>query len=124
MDWRAIFGGTAVLFAGFVAIRGWINSPIGQIAWDGQVWRWESQGYQTGVAEQSLFVIADFQSLLLLRLENQAHASLWLWAEQKALPARWRDLRRAVYSPHRVVNSSGSHGVKRAQHADAGNAQP
>ena len=114
----------ALVFAGVAAFRGWKNSPIGQLVWDGQLWRWESHGYQTGVAEQALFVIADFQSLLLLRLENQAHASLWLWAEQKAFPARWLDLRRAVYSPHRTMDLSRSHGVEYVQNAAGGKAQP
>ena len=96
----------SVLLAGVAAFAGWKNSPVGQLAWDGRVWRWESSGYQSGVAEQHLSVIADFQSLLLLRLENQAHARLWLWVERGTFPERWMDLRRAVYSPHRSNPSS------------------
>ncbi len=88
--------------AATAALRGWKNSPIGQLAWDGQFWRWESPGYQTGMAEQELVVLADFQRLLLIRLENQAHAQLWLWVERQAMPERWMDFRRAVYSPHRL----------------------
>ena len=102
VDWRICSGAVAVGVAGVAAYIGWMNSPVGQIAWDGQFWRWESPGYQTGVAQQQLSVIADFQHLLLLRIENQAHASLWLWVERKAFPARWLDLRRAVYSPKRL----------------------
>ena len=71
--------------------------------WDGQCWRWEGIGYLAGVAEQQLTVVVDFQNLLLLRLENPAHAHLWLWAERHVLPERWLDLRRAVYSPHKPV---------------------
>ena len=91
----------AVLVAGVAARTSWNNLPGGQLAWDGEVWRWESASYQTGIAELELSVIADFQRSLLLRLENHARASLWLWAEQSAMPDRWLDLRRAVYSPHK-----------------------
>ena len=93
-------------FAGLAAYIGWKNSPVGQLAWDGQFWRWEGPGYQVGVAEQKLSVVVDFQNLLLLRLENTAHAHLWLWAEQHVLPERWLDLRRAVYSPHKAVRQA------------------
>ena len=102
-EWRIALAAVFVLGAGFAAYRGWRNSPVGNLAWDGQSWRWESPNYQTGVAEQQLSVLADFQNVLLLRIENQAKASLWLWVERKAFPERWLDLRRAVYSPVRVV---------------------
>ncbi len=111
VDWRIYSGAAALGVAGVAATIGWVHSPVGQIAWDGQFWRWESPLYQTGVAQQELSVMADFQHLLLLRIENQAHASLWLWVERKAFPTRWLDLRRAVYSPKRlpgVAQSAGS----------------
>lgn len=92
----------SVLLAGFAARITWDNLPGGQLAWDGDAWHWESPGYQTGVGEHALSVIADFQQWLLLRLENQAGASLWLWVEKNAMPERWLDLRRAVYSPHKA----------------------
>lgn len=103
MDWRLFLAATVMILAGLAAYRGWKNSPVGQLAWDGQFWRWEGPGYQSGVAEQKLSVVVDFQILLLLRLENPAHAHLWLWAERHALPERWLDLRRAVYSPQKAV---------------------
>jgi toxin CptA len=106
MDWRLFLAVTAMTLAGLAAYMGWKNSPVGQLAWDGQFWRWEGPGYQTGVAEQKLSVVVDFQNLLLLRLENPAHAHLWLWAERHALPERWLDLRRAVYSPQKAVRQA------------------
>lgn len=93
--------GFSVLLAGLSVRTSWNNLPSGQLAWDGEAWRWESPGYQAGIAEHELSVIADVQHGLLLRLENRASASLWLWVEQSAMPERWLDLRRAVYSPHR-----------------------
>ena len=103
LDWRMAVAGFFVLLAGFAARKAWANPPQGQLAWDGASWRWEGPGYQTGVGEHALSVIVDLQQRLLLRLENQAGACLWLWVEHHAMPERWLDLRRAVYSPHRPV---------------------
>jgi toxin CptA len=111
LDWRTALAFVAVLLAGVAARISWINLPGGQLAWDGDVWCWESAGYQSGVAEQDLSVIADFQHALLLKVENQARASLWLWAEQNAMPERWLDLRRAVYSPHRSPAALPRHDI-------------
>lgn len=100
-DWRMVLTLAVVLGAGAAARSSWNNAAAGQLAWDGEAWRWESAGYQTGIAAHELSVIADFQGMLLLRLENRASARLWLWVERCALPERWLDLRRAVYSPHK-----------------------
>lgn len=104
-SWRLILGLLAVLGAGVAVRTGWNKTMGGQLSWSGEVWCWESATGQTGKSEHELSVIADFQSCLLLYLENQTRARLWLWVEQSALPERWLDLRRAVYSPHR---SSGA----------------
>jgi len=109
LDWRIALALVFVAGAGVAAYTGWRNAPAGQLAWDGEVWRWESPGYQAGVAEYSLSVLADFQNRLLLRLENQAHASLWLWMERRSMPERWLDLRRAVYSPHKAAAAPWPH---------------
>jgi toxin CptA len=106
LDWRMDLAVAAVVGAGVAARAGWNSAPAGQLAWDGEVWRWESLSYQTGIAEQELSVIADFQQLLLLRLENHAGAKLWLWVERRASPERWLDLRRAVYSPQKSSATS------------------
>lgn len=108
-DWRMLLAGFSVLLAGLAARITWNNLPAGQLAWDGDVWRWESVVYQTGAGEHALSVIADFQQRLLLRLENPDGASLWLWVEQNAMPERWMDLRRAVYSPHKSRASLSVH---------------
>ena len=100
--WHGPLALAAVVGAGVAALRGWKSLPLGQLAWDGAVWRWESLGYQAGAADYALSVVADFQHVLLLRLENQAHASLWLCAERAAFPQRWLDVRRAVYSPRQA----------------------
>jgi toxin CptA len=115
--WRLGAGLGAVLLAGMAAGIRWKNAPQGQLAWDGEAWRWESASYHSSLAAYELAVAADFQTCLLLRLENPAGASLWLWAEWSTLPARWLDLRRAVYSPRRSSNAAQAHDVLAAQPA-------
>ena len=105
-NWRTGLAVSSLMLAGLAARNSWRHLPSGQVAWDGEVWRWESPSYQTGSAEQTLGVIADLQHHLLVRLENHAGASLWLWLEKKTMPERWMDLRRAVYSPHRTLAAS------------------
>ena len=106
VDWRIGVAFSAAICAGVAAQIRWSHISGGQLAWSGDAWRWVSQAYQTGGIEHSLLVIADFQHVLLLRLENQTGASLWLWLERSAMPDRWLDLRRAVYSPHRSAAAS------------------
>ena len=97
-DWRIVSALAAVVAAGLAAWLGWRNAPVGQLHWDGQVWRWESPGYQAGTPVLALSVVLDLQRILLIRLDNHDHASMWLWAQRAAFPERWLDLRRAVYS--------------------------
>ena len=73
--WRQLTGIAAVICVGLVVYQGWKNSPVGQLAWDGQVWRWEGPGYQAGIAEYKLLRALDFQNVMLLRIENQAMPS-------------------------------------------------
>ena len=119
-DWRLLLASGSVLFSGLAARTAWNNLPGGQLAWDGNAWHRESTGYQTGAGEHSLSVIADFQQRLLLRLENQAGASLWLWVEKNAMPERWLVLRRAVYSPHKPRVSVATHDLAPAESSDSG----
>ena len=109
LDGRMAAAFVIILGAGVAAHRSWKNVPQGKLAWDGGIWCWESPSYQTGIAEQKLSVIVDFQHLLLLRIENQASASVWLWAEQKAMPERWLDLRRALFSPGKASGAPRPH---------------
>ena len=104
MAWPQAAGFVATLIAGLAGLQALRNSPQGHLAWDGEYWRWESVSYQAGHAEYEVTVKADFQHVLLLQVNNKAHARLWFWAERGAFPSRWMDLRRAVYSPHRGLH--------------------
>lgn len=90
-----------MLMAAWVMATGWQRAPVGRLQWDGQRWRWESVVYRSGAALEPPVVVLDIQFALLLRLDNQAGAVWWLWAERSASPTRWLDLRRAVYARHR-----------------------
>ncbi|RZL61272.1 MAG: hypothetical protein EOP81_17490 [Variovorax sp.] len=89
---------------GCVAIVGlfaWRSPPCfirQDLTFDGQHWTLGSntpaQGFQIAAVE----VAFDLQFLLLLRLSGPGRAVRWLWLSRRAMPSRWRDLRRAVYS--------------------------
>ena len=59
-------------------------------------------------------VVLDVQFAILLRLDNQAGAVWWLWAEKSALPSRWLDLRRAVHAKHKPATFQDSAAADRA----------
>lgn len=105
LSWKQGLGLALLATAGLAAWVGWRASAVGQVAWDGQQWRWQSRAYQAGSVDYDMSVAFDFQSLMLLRIHNPAHATLWLWADRGAFPQRWLDLRRAVYSPHRNLSA-------------------
>lgn len=98
VGWRLWGALAALMFAGLAAGWGWKNSPIGQLHWDGQVWQWEGQSGRSAETLLQLAVVLDFQRTMLLRLENQDQARLWLWASRDVMPEKWLDLRRAVHS--------------------------
>ena len=87
-----------LLVSGWTLTQGWLRSPAGRLAWDGQFWRWESENYQGSSVLQAPVVVIDVQFGMLLRLQNQAGASWWLWAEKVRRQTLWQDLRRAVHA--------------------------
>lgn len=97
-SWRVAAAGVLVIGVGYGAWSSWAKMTSGQLIWDGTVWFWEGVGYQSGRTPQTLEVVLDLQTALLLRLENQAGAALWLWAERSLMPERWLDLRRAAHA--------------------------
>jgi hypothetical protein len=85
----------ALIASGTFALRSWLRSPIGTLAWDGLGWTWSiERGAQPGIPKVAL----DAQRVILLRWLGGSGKPEWLWLEQASRPARWDDLRRAVYS--------------------------
>ena len=91
--WRQAAATLAVVAGGIHALVAWMHSATGDLHWDGA--GWSVPGAASG---GSLQVALDLQHLLLVRWVG-AGDSRWLWLERQRCPQRWRDLRRAVYSP-------------------------
>ena len=80
--------------------------PASDLNFDGLHW---SIPGAAGLHAADARVALDCQSWLLVRLAEPRRARRWVWLERRALPERWQDLRRAVYSRAR----SGRPGLDR-----------
>jgi len=96
--WRHLLLIASVLFAGVAAGLGLRQQGAGVLHFDGLCWSLTGGPASRGVHAAGVSVALDFQSLMLLCLSEPGRARRWIWIEQRAMPARWRDLRRAVYS--------------------------
>ena len=99
IGWRQWLGLFALVGAGGVAAAGWWRTPVGTLGWDGQQWLWTAHHHGAARYEPGGVAVAlDLQQHMLLVLRTGRGLPLWLTVEQVTLPARWQDLRRAVYS--------------------------
>ncbi len=99
------------LVATGAAFLGWWRSSSGWLSWNGEHWLWASAGDRSAPALHSpaladvqageLAASLDAQAVLLVRWRAPGTVR-WLWLERSRAPARWDDLRRAVYSRARV----------------------
>ncbi len=92
---RAALLAASVLLAGGAAWRFGQDAAFGELRFDGQCW---SLSGPRALHAARVEVGVDLQFLLLVRLTQPEHPRRWLWLERRANPARWHDLRRAVYS--------------------------
>ena len=87
------------IVAAALAARFWIRQPVGCLAWDGMAWHLRTIGGMP--ADQALGTVVvvqlDLQRQMALAFPH-AEPTVWLFVEQRCHPARWLDLRRAVYS--------------------------
>jgi toxin CptA len=93
-SWRSVVVAAAVAIAGALALFAWRRSPAGDLAWNGEGWTWSGAG---GATSGDVVPSLDLQQWLLVRF-GAGGAVRWLWLERTRSPARWDDLRRAVYS--------------------------
>lgn len=95
-DWRAGLLVASVLAAGGAAWAGWPRrTALSAQNFDGLRRSIPgAAGLQAADAKMAL----DGQSWLLVRLAEPRHAARSVWLERRAMPQRWQDLRRAVYS--------------------------
>lgn len=99
--WRQWLAVACVLAGAGVAVAAWRASPVGVLHWDGAGWIWQGRaGAGSGAAPAGAMLVVhlDLQRRLLLRLHCEGGARRWLWLEQRRAPARWGDLRRAVFA--------------------------
>jgi hypothetical protein len=92
-----LLAAAASLCAGVAALAAffWWRIPSGELQWDPDGWHLHLHG-QTQHGKPT--VALDLQGSVLLRWHAAREAGAWLWLDRCSAPARWDDLRRAVYS--------------------------
>ena len=98
--WQLVAAGWLIV-AALLAGWSWRHTLQGVLTWDGQQWSFEGNGAPAAVN----IVVAchlDVQAHMLLSLHGQAASSLgWAWLARSKSPARWLDLRRALFAGRR-----------------------
>jgi hypothetical protein len=96
LDWnRGVLLLSAVV-AGAAAWTGVLScSAPSVLRFDGLHWS-VSGGFALGATRAD--VALDLQVLVLVCLKAPGRTKRWVWLDRSAMPDRWRDLRRALYS--------------------------
>ena len=98
--------GSAVL-AGALAWWSLRQTPQGTLRWDGEAWHWLPETLREDKFSEPLTtspqVHLDLQQVLLLSLVPAGSRRVWLWLEKAQSPARWDDLRRAVFADRQAT---------------------
>ncbi|GER18232.1 hypothetical protein [Variovorax boronicumulans] len=105
--WRQLLLLLSVVFSGVAAGFGLRRDGVATLHFDGSHWSLTGADPTRGVLAARAVVALDFQSLLLVRLAEPGRAARWVWLEQRAMPERWRDVRRAVYARPPVAEPAG-----------------
>ncbi|WP_177142566.1 hypothetical protein [Variovorax sp. YR216] len=120
IDWR---DGMLLLCAIIATVAAWTGvfrtSGCANLIFDGQSWSM-SGGIDLPTAQVA--VMLDLQQLLLVRLREPLGATRWIWVERDAMPHRWRDLRRALYS--RAIPTEAAVSTPESVSADAHHLSP
>ena len=96
--WRQLLLVLSVVFSGVAAGFGLRRDGAATLHFDGLHWSLTGADPTRGVRAARAKVALDFQSLILVRLSEPGRAARWVWLEQRSMPERWRDVRRAVYA--------------------------
>jgi len=103
---RAALLASSVLCAGLACWQFRQKLAPGVLRFDGQHWSLTSGRSHASPAGRAQ-VGLDLQFLMLVRLVAPQGVTRWLWLERRADPARWPDLRRAVYSRAPTTSAVG-----------------
>jgi toxin CptA len=95
----------AVVISGAWGLTGWLTSPVGDLQWDGGVWRFESAGPAPRSDIGRVHVAIDLQWVMLVRFQA-ANGPHWLWLAQSDDAGQWFALRRAVVSAKSASDSA------------------
>ena len=98
VGWRHLLLVFSVVFSGAAAGFGLRRDGAATLGFDGLHWSLRGADPARAVHAAQATVALDLQSLLLVRLSEAGRGRRWVWLEQRAMPERWRDVRRAVYS--------------------------
>lgn len=80
---------------GVWAVKDWFQSERGSLRWDGQQWLWSGFG---DFPVQHLFVVLDFQRLILVKLRTSSLGVRWIWLEASVSNRQWLAMRRALFA--------------------------
>ena len=78
---------------GLWALKDWFYTQQGRLRWDGQQWLWSGFG---DVPVQKLFVVLDFQRLILVKLQANPLGARWIWLDAPKRDRQWLAMRRAI----------------------------
>lgn len=115
LGWPMLLGLLVWCASSLWAWRAWQKSPVGELIWDGQQWRFAAATARTSLLaaeparSSNVHVLLDLQQHLLLHI-SIAGAGHWFWLERTSQAERWLALRRAVAwctSRSSLPNSAG-----------------
>ena len=105
--WRQLLLVLSVVFSGVAAGFGLRRDGAAVLHFDGLYWSLTGADPTRSVRAGRATVALDFQSLMLVKLAEPGRARRWIWVEQRSMPERWRDMRRAVYSRAPAAEPAG-----------------
>jgi hypothetical protein len=100
----AVFAVAWACAAGLAGLQ-WRAMAAGQLRWDGQAWWWlPDEAAAHDEYPVSVALRLDLQMTALVRVDGTpGWAGGWRVLERSAAPARWNDMRRALYEPVRAA---------------------
>ena len=106
--WRTAALVVLLLVAGLGVRRATRAGEGSLLKWDGQLW---SCSGKLCFGNATMTPQLDFQSLMLVRLQEQGRRTAWLWLDRAFDPTRWLDLRRAVHASAAVRRAASSSSI-------------
>jgi toxin CptA len=109
-DWRQAITFAMLLLGGLCAVWQLKQSPLGELKWEGEHWVLQLAPTLRGTAPSpaqvgDVSLQADLQFFMLLRFQDLARRTYWLWLDRSAPQTRWLALRRAVHGRVKDVKS-------------------